>query len=416
MFPQQWNRCQKSWIIHHLLKEARVDDTAPEWFLNVFAFLIQELHTIKTDKAVETVKDELKVEITELENKVTVLEAKTKAQDKTIKVLENEVLALQTYSRKDNLLIDGIGESPNEDVQAKLLCFFRDKLGIPNANEIQFVRCHRLGKPPHMMPRSRVKPRTIIVRFVLFSDREKVWKASWGLKDKAIYVKEDFPDKVKENRKVLLPILRLAKKSSAVKTCSLRGDILTIDGPDGSRYTADTLEALPQSLRWTTKGQRYFPEQDATFFFGEHSFLSNFYMSGFRDANCHYSCVEQYYLQQKSLFFGDETTARSIMKMDHPRKMNAISYRIKDMDEAKWKKTARSVMQKACHLKFTQNAELKMKLLETKGDLVEANGRDSYFSCGLPLSDPNILDKSTWLGENILGQILTQLRKDLNQN
>ena len=379
-----------------------VDDSAPKWFVNAFAYLMKELHTIKLDKDVDNVKAELKNDISNLEKKVCELEAKTQEQDNTIKVLENEVLALQTYSRKDNLLIDGISESPNEDVSAKLRVFFKEKLGILNAEEIQFVRCHRLGRPPHMTPQRVDKPRTIIVRFLMYADREKVWRASWGLKDKVQYVKEDFPDKVKKNRRV-----------KSVKRCSLRGDRLIIDG---IRYTVDNMELLPPNLRWTSKGQRYFPEQDATFFFGEQSFLSNFYKCGFSDGKDHYTCVEQYYLQQQSLFFQDEHSAQNIMKADHPRNMKAISHRIKGFNEAKWRKVARSVMLKACQMKFTQNNNLRKKLLETKGELVEANGRDCYFSCGIQLSDPAILDKSLWLGENILGQILTQLRKDLSQN
>ena len=294
----------------------------------------------------------------------------------------------------------------------KLCTFFKDKLGISNAGEIKFVRCHRLGRPPHMISESMNRPRTIVVRFLLYSDREKVWKASWGLKDKVHYVKEDFPDKVKENRKLLLPVLRVARKCPSVKNCSLRGDKLIVNG---SQYTADNLEALPGNLRWTTKGQRYFPERDATSFFGEQSILSNFHKSVFTDGKTKYTCVEQYYLQQKSLFFGDKISAQSIMKSEHARRKKAISHRIKGVDESKWNKSARGVMQKACQRKFTQNADLREKLLKTKGDLVEVNGRDCYFSCGLSLADPNILDKSTWRGENILGQILTQLRNDLNK-
>ena len=60
-------------------------------------------------------------------------------QDNTIKVLENEILALQTYLRKDNLLIDGISESPNEDVSAKLRAFCKDKMGILNPEVNSFI-------------------------------------------------------------------------------------------------------------------------------------------------------------------------------------------------------------------------------------------------------------------------------------
>ena len=104
-------------------KEAKdlVDSSAPSWFVNAFAYLMQELHTIKNDKCVESVKAELKQDITRLESKVNELEAKKQEQDMTIRILENEVLALQTYSRKDNLLVEGISESPNENIRAKLL-------------------------------------------------------------------------------------------------------------------------------------------------------------------------------------------------------------------------------------------------------------------------------------------------------
>ena len=177
------NKCspeKEDAVMNNYKKEAleMVEGTAPNWFVNVFAYLFQELHTIKQDKDVETVKAELKSDIATLENKVSQLEPKTKQQETSIKSLEEEVLALQTYSRKDNLLIDGISESPNEDVCMKLCIFFKDKLGISNTGEIKFVRCHRLGRPPHMISDSMNRHRTIIVKYLLYSDCKKVWKAS----------------------------------------------------------------------------------------------------------------------------------------------------------------------------------------------------------------------------------------------
>ncbi len=38
------------------------------------------------------------------------------------------------------------------------------------ANNIKIVTCHRMGKPRHGTPR------TIIVRFHYFGDREEVWE------------------------------------------------------------------------------------------------------------------------------------------------------------------------------------------------------------------------------------------------
>ena len=101
------------------------------------------------------------------------------------------------------------------------------------------------------------------------------------------------------------------------------------------------------------------------------------------------------------------------MRADDPVKMKAIAYRIKGQDERKWKDSARSVMEKACFLKFTKNPELKNQLTSTRGALVEANQRDNLFSCGLSLSNPQILERSRWTGQNILGDILTNLRNTL---
>ena len=103
------------------------------------------------------------------------------------------------------------------------------------------------------------------------------------------------------------------------------------------------------------------------------------------------------------------------MRQDDPGKMKALSHKIKGFEEKKWETVAKSFMEKACHLKFTKSHKMRNLLISTSGNLVEANRKDQFFSCGLALSDPNILDKSTWTGENILGDILTNLREVLKR-
>ena len=74
-----------------------------------------------------------------------------------------------------------------------------------------------------------------------------------------------------------------------------------------------------------------------------------------------------------------------------------------------------STMKKACMLKFSQNPELRDKLLGTQGKLVEANMHDKFFSCGLALEDPKIVEESRWEGQNILGSILSDIRDTLKE-
>ena len=286
--------------------------------------------------------------------------------------------------------------------------FFRSKLSLADASDIRLSRVHRIGVPPHLKPHASVRPRPIIIRFQYYTDRERVWRASRNLHERHLYVREDYTEAMKQRRNKLLPVLKAAKRDPAIKKCTLRGDKLIIDG---KRYTSQEFEKIPEHLRWTMKGERYFPQCNSTFFFGKDCFLSNHHASPFLDSGNRYLCAEQFYFREKSLFFDDVETANRIMKTTNPSEMKRLSYNIRGMDGSKWRTQARKTMEKACWLKFSQNENLKKQLMTNQGLLVEANGRDNFFSCGLSLSNPNILDSNKWEGENVLGQILTSLRE-----
>ena len=83
---------------------------------------------------------------------------------------------------------------------------------------------------------------------------------------------------------------------------------------------------------------------------------------------------------------------------------------MKHYDETTWRMVLKQVMFTGCALKFKQNEQLKLKLKQTKGVLVEANPKDKYFSCGLTINDPTIEDRNASKGENILGDILCKKR------
>ena len=391
---------------------ANIQEDAPAWFSNAFSYILKEFSALKAEKnSINAVKTELKTEINQLHVKIEQLENVNRQQSDSIKHLQDKVNDLESYSRRENLLFDGIPESPNEDLPSKLAQFIQQSLKVPGA--IQFSRIHRLGKHQHLNPDSAKRPRTVIVRFHFFPDRDKVWKASWSLKNSTIRVSEDFPENVLCNRKVLLPILRAAKHHPTIKRCSLRGDRLFIDG---TPYTVSTLDAIPSKLQWAVKGERYIPQVNSTAFFGRQCFLSNFHPAPFVENGTSYSCSEQYYLYHKSMFFNDDATAAAIMRAKDPVLMKSLSHRIKGLNNAKWEKKARSCMERGCTLKFSQNEKLLQKLLQTKGNLVEANKHDNFFSCGLSLEDPNISEQSRWAGQNMLGSILVALRQTFREN
>ncbi len=62
---------------------------------------------------------------------------------------ENRVIRMESQSRRNNLLIDGIAEKENEsakDCLDSVYNILQNKLQIANAKNIKIVRCHR--RPP----------------------------------------------------------------------------------------------------------------------------------------------------------------------------------------------------------------------------------------------------------------------------
>ena len=198
------------------------------------------------------------------------MEQHEKEQNCVISKLMDDIDNLEAYARRDNLLIEGIHESPNENIRQKIIEVLEKKLKVPDASPIKFMRIHRLGTPPHLNPHASIHPRSVIVRFQDFSD--KVWKASWSFKDKHVHVREDFTEAIRNRRNILLPVLKAAKRDPKTQRCTLRGDKLILDG---IKYTAEDFDKIPEYLKWTVKEERYFAQCDSTLFFGSDCFLSN---------------------------------------------------------------------------------------------------------------------------------------------
>lgn len=68
------------------------------------------------------------------------------------------------------------------------------------------------------------------------------------------------------------------------------------------------------------------------------------------------------------------------------------------------------------NFQFSQNDDLKTILFSTyPKTLVEASPYDKIWGIGLRKDDPRAWNKSTWLGKNLLGEILTRVRDKLRE-
>jgi len=91
--------------------------------------------------------------------------------------------------------------------------------------------------------------------------------------------------------------------------------------------------------------------------------------------------------------------------------------RVSGFEQETWNAHRIAIVTTGSRAKFSQNAGLRRRLLDT-GDaiLAEANPKDYIWGIGLAEDDPAALNPANWEGENLLGQILMAVRSELAAN
>ena len=329
------------------------------------------------------------------------------AKTKQIDILKERMVQAEAYSRRDNLIFEGILEVPNEDCQEKILDILVKDLKIPDARErIKFTRVHRLGG------RIPNRNRPVIAKFHYFQDRQLVWNARRKLKPTPYWISEDFPIEIRNRRQVLYPIYVKAMKMGNLQA-SLVADRLFLNR---QMYTVDTLHRLPQNLQLQNTSLRI--ENDIVFFFNRSSPLSNFFPAPVTIDGIKYHCSEQYYQSTKAEILGDHGTAMKIMVADDPLQCKQLGDRATRTKQTmeKWDSEKINIMEKANMHKLEHNEHLKAVLLSTGNRmLAEASPKDTYWGIALSMSDKRKADRQQWTGQNKLGEVLMKVRTYLQE-
>lgn len=148
----------------------------------------------------------------------------------------------------------------------------------------------------------------------------------------------------------------------------------------------------------------------------EYGFLSNWYMSDFIEDGRLYTSVEQYLMYGKAVVFKDEEMQQAILATHDVSEIKQYGRQVKGYNETVWNGLRQLVLYRGLVLKFSQNEELRQKLIATGNKmLVECARTDKIFSCGISIKDPMRLDMSKWSGKNLLGFALIDLREQLKK-
>lgn len=151
------------------------------------------------------------------------------------------------------------------------------------------------------------------------------------------------------------------------------------------------------------------------FFWGE--WPSNWFKCHFVVEGNEFFNSEQYFMWVKAKTFGDEDVADEILKKGkNPKTAKALGRKVKNYDDAVWNEKRYQVMVDANLHKYSQNEELKALLLnpelKDKG-YVEASKYDTIWGVGLTEDNPLVDDEKNWLGTNLLGKALDEVREKL---
>ena len=124
--------------------------------------------------------------------------------------------------------------------------------------------------------------------------------------------------------------------------------------------------------------------------------------------------TEQYFMWVKAKTFGDDEMAEQIrIKGKDPKVAKELGRMVRNYDDKVWNEKRYDVMVEANKYKYSQNPDLKGKLLHTtlrdKG-FVEASPIDHIWGIGLAKENPDADDESKWKGQNLLGKALNEVR------
>lgn len=149
----------------------------------------------------------------------------------------------------------------------------------------------------------------------------------------------------------------------------------------------------------------------------ENAYLSNWYPSDFTVNGISFSSMEQYMMYQKALRFGDTKITDKILATDDVAKIKKLGREVQGYDDSVWNGVRQIIVYEGLTAKFSQNEDLKAKLLETKDViLAECAVRDKIWGIGLSMTDEKRFDKDKWKGQNLLGYALMLVREHLSKN
>lgn len=149
---------------------------------------------------------------------------------------------------------------------------------------------------------------------------------------------------------------------------------------------------------------------------GDNGYLSIYYQSPFYQDGLRFETVEQCFLYQKALTFHDEYRCKKILQTSDSKILNQLIKDIVNYDDKIFSGRRQIVLYQANLNKFRYNIELKNQLLATNDAVIAlCNKYDLVNGIGLNVDDSRIYKTKNWLGSNLHGFSLMEVRSTLKK-
>lgn len=153
------------------------------------------------------------------------------------------------------------------------------------------------------------------------------------------------------------------------------------------------------------------------FFWRQASYLSNWHTCYFTIDGITFNCIEQWMMYAKAILFNDTEIAQEILNETDPYVQKMYGREVRNFKKDVWDKEGFDIVVAGLIEKFNQNQELKDMLLATNDlHIVEASPVDFIWGIGMAENHPDIMDKSKWKGQNLLGEALMKTRSIIRGN
>ena len=362
-----------------------------------------KLETIVAD--FETLKSDFK----EVKKENIALRESVKSLSEKVKDYDMKFEFLERQRKKSNICIEGVLEIANLPLE-KLMDELLDDLNLKFKAQDVCNKIFRKGKYVAPSAGNMPKPRPIVVQLYDESFKYEIFKNVKNIvgndKWKNVYINEELTADQTNKMKMMRAISGFAK-SVGMET-RIKGTSLICED---KKYGLDDLLNVPEKI--SIENAKTIEYNNIVVFQSHHSYLSNMSKSEFSYEGRKFYSAETAFQSKKAEMCNHKEESKAVQKMQDSYQAKRACQNLKETNE--WKQKKDKVMKEILDAKFSQNAELKKKIVETKNLVLIEGTTDKYWGSGIPIAKYKSIDHKNMPGKNTLGQMLMDLRKKMSK-